>query len=135
MEPGRNRKKLQEKSKEDKVNSEQLKQNINKLNQERKMNGGIIKSFRNLQTTKIGTIPDKEQEMNNLHRNLGKEKEITTIMTKNRTEMNEAMIKRFENLNKEMQASKKEMEKQSQSADKKKEINRKKLRHENIEIS
>lgn len=82
MEQGRNHKKLQEKSKEDKVNSEQLKQNINKLNQERKMNGAIIKSFRNLQTRKIGTIPDKEQEMKNLHRNLGKEKEITTIMTK-----------------------------------------------------
>lgn len=113
MEQGRNHRKLQEKNKEDKVNSEQLKQNINKLNRERKMNGGIIKSFRNLQTTKIGTIPDKEQEMKNLHRNLGKEKEITTIMTKNRTEMNEARIKQFENLNKEMQASKKEMEKQS----------------------
>ena len=113
MEQGRNHKKLQEKNKEDEVNSEQLKQNINKLNQERKMNGGIIKSFRNLQTRKIGTIPDKEQEMKNLHRNLGKEKEITRIMTKNRTEMNEARIKQFENLNKEMQASKKEMEKQS----------------------
>lgn len=82
MEQGRNHRKLQEKNKEDKVNSEQLKQNINKLNRERKMNGGIIKSFRNLQTRKIGTIPDKEQEMKNLHRNLGKEKEITTIMTK-----------------------------------------------------
>lgn len=45
--------------------------------------------------------------------------------------MNEAMIKRFENLNKEMQAWKN----RAKVWTKKKEINRKKLRHENIEMS
>ena len=76
---------LQEKNMKNKLNMEQQKQDINKLNQEIKTNEEVIKALRGMQTITVSKATDKEQEIKELWKRI--EKGITTIMTKeNRNE-------------------------------------------------
>ena len=80
---------LQEKNIKNKLNMEQQKQDINKLNQEIKTNEEVIKALRGMQTITVSKATDKEQEIKELWKRLEKEKGITTIMTKENIEMRE----------------------------------------------
>ena len=80
---------LQEKNIKNKLNMEQQKQDINKLNQEIKTNEEVIKALREMQTITVSKTTDKEQEIKELWKRIEKEKGITTIMTKENIEMRE----------------------------------------------
>ena len=80
---------LQEKNIKNKLNREQQKQDINKLNQEIKTNEQVIKALKGMQTITVSKDTDKEQEIKELWKRTEKEKGKTTIMTKENIEMGE----------------------------------------------
>ena len=83
---------LQQKNIKNKLNMEQQEQDINKLNQEIKINEEVINTLRGMKTITVSKATDREQEIKKLWKRLQKEKGITTIMTKENTEMRKKII-------------------------------------------
>ena len=68
-------------------NSQQLRREIDRLNQAKQTLEEVIKSLRNLTSFRVETVPDKENKLNNLQKNLEKERGITQIITRDNLEL------------------------------------------------
>ena len=68
-------------------NSQQLQKEIDRLNQAKQISEEVIKTLQNLTSIRIETVPDKENKLNNLQKNLERERGIMQIMTRYNVEL------------------------------------------------
>ena len=73
-------------------NSQQLQREIDRVNQAKQTSEEVIKSLRNLASTRLETVPDKENKSKHLQKNLEREREITQIMTRDNVELKKEII-------------------------------------------
>ena len=73
-------------------NSQQVQREIDGLNQAKQTSGEVIKSLRNLTSIRVETVPHKENKLNNLQKNLEKERAITQIMARDNLELKKEII-------------------------------------------
>ena len=66
--------KLKVKYQKETKNSQQLQKEIDRLNQTKQTSEEVIKSLRNLTSIRIDTVPDKENKLNHLQKNLERER-------------------------------------------------------------
>ena len=73
-------------------NSQHLQKEIFKLNPAKQTSEELIKSLRNLTSIRIETVPDKENKLNNLQKNLERERGITQIMARHNVELKKEIM-------------------------------------------
>ena len=72
--------------------SQQLQREIDRLNQAKQTSEEVIKSLRNLTSIRIESVPDKENKLNHLQKNLERERGITQIMKRDNVELKKEII-------------------------------------------
>ena len=73
-------------------NSQQLQREIDRLNQAKQTSEEVIKSLRNLTSIRIESVPDKENKLNHLQKNLERERGIAQIMKRDNVELKKEII-------------------------------------------
>ena len=73
-------------------NSQQLQREIDRLNQAKQTSEKVIKSLQNLTSLRIETVPDKENKLNHLQKNLERERGIAQIMKRDNVELKKEII-------------------------------------------
>ena len=64
----------------------------NRLNQEKQTSEEVIKLLRNLTSIRTETVPNKQNKLNHLQKNLERERGITQIMTQDNIELKKEII-------------------------------------------
>ena len=57
-----------------------MQKEIDRLNQAKQISEEVIKTLQNLTSIRIETVPDKENKLNNLQKNLERERVITQML-------------------------------------------------------
>ena len=69
-----------------------MQKEIDRLNQAKQISEEVIKTLQNLTSIRIETVPDKENKLNNLQKNLERERGITQIITRDNVELKKEII-------------------------------------------
>ena len=69
-----------------------MQKEIDRLNQAKQISEEVIKTLQNLTSIRIETVPDKENKLNNLQKNLERERVITQIMTRYNVELKKEIM-------------------------------------------
>ena len=69
-----------------------MQKEIDRLNQAKQISEEVIKTLQNLTSIRIETVPDKENKLNNLQKNLERERGIMQIMARDNVELKKEII-------------------------------------------